>query len=108
MSLDLFLLPRAEADLDSHCAFLAKQSAEKALRFDKAAFDSFDRICEIPMIGRERKFDNPKLAGTRSWFVRGFEEFVIFYRAFDNYIEVVRVLHSAQDIDSIMREEVIG
>lgn len=108
MSLDLFLLPRAEADLDSICVFLAKQSAEKAFRFDKAAFASFDRICSMPMIGRERKFENPKLSGIRSWFVKGFEEYLIFYRPFETYVEIVRVLHSERDVDAVMREEVIN
>ncbi len=40
--------------------------------------------------------------------VKGFEKYLIFYRVFDNYIEIVRVLHSAQDIDSIMDDENIN
>jgi plasmid stabilization system protein ParE len=40
--------------------------------------------------------------------VKGFEKYLIFYRVFDNYIEIVRVLHSAQDIDSIMEDENIN
>ena len=108
MKLALFLLPRAEADIDAHCAFFAKQNVEKALRFDQAVFDSFERLCEMPLVGSERKFSNPKLWGIRLWFVKEFEKYLIFYRVFDNYIEIVRVLHSAQDIDSIMEEESIN
>ena len=61
MKLSLFLLPRAEADIDAHCAFLAQTSVEKALLFDEAVFDSFERLCEMPLIGSERKFYNRKL-----------------------------------------------
>jgi len=108
MKLALFLLPRAEADIDAHCAFFGNQSVEKALLFDQAVFNSFERLCEMPLVGSERKFFNPKLWGILLWFVKGFEKYLIFYRVFDNYIEIVRVLHSAQDIDSIMEDENIN
>lgn len=108
MKLALFLLPRAETDIDAHCTFLAKKSVEKALRFDQAAFDSFEHLCEMPLVGSERKFSNPKLWGIRLWFVKEHEKYLIFYRVFDNYIEIVRVLHSAQDVDSIMEDEDIN
>ena len=62
----------------------------------------------MPLVGNERKFSNPKLWGIRLWFVKEFEKYLIFYRVFDNYIEIVRVLHSAQDIDSIMEDEDIN
>lgn len=42
----------------------------------------------------------------RFWLVKGFEEYMIFYRVFDNYIEVIRILHSAQDIDSLLEESI--
>lgn len=54
MKLALFLLPKAEADIDSHCAFIGKTNPEKALDFDRAVFDSFDQLCETPLIGAER------------------------------------------------------
>ena len=108
MKLALFLLPRAEMDIDAHCGFFAKQSVEKALRFDKAVFDSFERLCKMPFVGTERKFSNSKLWGIRLWFVKEFEKYLIFYRVFDNYIEIIRILHSAQDIDSITEDENIN
>ncbi len=67
MKLALFLLPRAEADVDAHCAFLAQTSVEKALLFDEAVFGSFERLCEMPLVGSDRKFYNPKLWGIRLW-----------------------------------------
>lgn len=108
MKLALFLLPRAEADLDAHCAFIAQKSVEKALRFDDAAFASFERLCEMPLIGSERKFSNPALNGIRLWFVKDFEKYLIFYRVFGNYVEIIRVLHSAQEIEVIMEDEQIN
>ena len=108
MKLALFLLPQAEADIDSHCEFFAQKSVEKALAFDQAVFETFDRLCEMPLLGTERNYSNPKLFEVRMWFVKGFEKYLIFYRVFGNYIEIVRVLHSAQDTDSILEEEFIN
>jgi toxin ParE1/3/4 len=59
----------------------------------------------MPLLGVERSYLNPKLDGLRMWFVKGFEKYLIFYRSFGNYIEIVRVLHSAQDRDFILSEE---
>ena len=84
MKLALFLLPRAEADIDSHCEFFAEKSVEKALAFDQAVFETFDRLCEMPLLGTERKCSNHKLLGIRLWFVKGFEKYLIFYRVFGN------------------------
>lgn len=108
MKLALFLLPHAEKDIDSHCEFWGEKSVEKALAFDQAVFETFDRLCEMPLVGTEREFTNPKLIGIRMWFVKGFEKYLIFYQVFGNYIEIVRVLHSAQDTDSILEEESIN
>jgi toxin ParE1/3/4 len=108
MKLALFLLPQAEADIDSHCDFFAQKSAEKALEFDQAVFETFDRLCEMPLIGTERNYSNPKIFGMRLWFVKAFEKYLIFYRVFGNYIEIVRVLHSAQDTDSILEDESVN
>jgi hypothetical protein len=40
MKLALFLLPKAEEDIDSHCSFLAKTSLEMALKFVTRLTDS--------------------------------------------------------------------
>jgi len=53
MKLASFLLPHAEADIDSHCEFFAEKSVEKALKFDQAVFESIDRLCEMPLLGTE-------------------------------------------------------
>jgi toxin ParE1/3/4 len=88
--------------------FSLKKSVEKALKFDQAVFETFERLCEMPNIGAERNYENPKLFGVRLWFVKGFEKYIIFYKAFGNYIEIIRVLHSSQNNDSILEDEFIN
>ncbi|MCM2407660.1 hypothetical protein ACOWPH_25525 [Anabaena sp. PCC 7938] len=48
---------------------------------------------------------NPRLMGLRKWAVKGFEKHLIFYLQRDEYIEIVRLIHSARDISQILAEE---
>jgi plasmid stabilization system protein ParE len=59
------------------CEFFAQKSVEKALNFDHAVFETFERLCEMPNIGAERNYENSKLFGVRLWFVKGFEKYII-------------------------------
>lgn len=59
----------------------------------------------MPGIGERRESPNPRLAGLRVWRVEGFEKHLIFYRPAGDGIEIVRVLHGARDIDSILADE---
>ena len=105
MKLALFLLPKAEADIDEHVAYIAHDNIEKALEFDEAVFESFERLREMPLISSEQTYMNERLKGLRMWFVKGFENYLIFYRPLRTRIEIVRVLHSARDRDFIVSEE---
>lgn len=58
-----------------------------------------------PHIGPARAFENPELKDVRLWLVRGFDKYLIFYRATAEVVEILRVLHSARDIDNILSDE---
>jgi toxin ParE1/3/4 len=75
------------------------------LRFIEAAEKAFLRLLDLPDIGRRRQFRHPDLAGVRSWPVPGFEKHLIFYRLAPQGIQVLRVLHSARDLDAILGPE---
>jgi toxin ParE1/3/4 len=45
------------------------------------------------------------MAGLRSWAIRGFATFLVFYRPTQRGIEVIRVLHGARDLDAILEAE---
>jgi toxin ParE1/3/4 len=40
--------------------------------------------------------------------VNGFEKYLIFYRATDELVEILRLLHAARDIDSILSGQESG
>ena len=97
--------PQAEADLtDQFVYYLTTGGAELAERFLAAVEAAAERLLETPGIGVKRSFHHPSLQGLRMHPVRGFERHLVFYRERDDGIEIVRVLHGARDIPSVMDE----
>jgi toxin ParE1/3/4 len=101
----LFVQRLAEDDLAEQAGYIVGDSVDAALRFLTAAEESFTRLAAFPEIGRRRKFHHPDLTGVRSWPVPGFEKHLIFYRLTERGVEILRVLHSARDLDSILGHE---
>ncbi len=49
-----------------------------------------------------RRFDSPALSGLRMWPVPHFEHWLIFYIPTDTAVQIVRVLHGARDLPTIL------
>ena len=101
----LALKPQADRDINNQFEYIAKENLEAAIRFYEAAFSAFEVLKTNPHIGPAREFENPQLTDVRIWFVKGFDKYLIFYRATDELVEILRVLHAARDIDGILRGE---
>ena len=89
---------KALRDLDELTAYIQNDSPGAAIRFLAAAEESFKLLATSPELGQRQTFRRPELVDLRVWQVRGFENFLIFYRPLEHGIEVVRVLHAARDI----------
>jgi len=61
-----------------------------------------ERLARMPEMGGFWESSNPTLAGMRVWAIHKFQNYLIFYRAVSEGIEVVRVLHGARDIERIL------
>lgn len=100
------ILPAADRDLDDQAGYLAREAGiELALRFYDAAATSFANLAQMPGIGERWESTNPHLALLRVFRIIGFERHLVFYRPTDGGIEIVRVLHGARDLGSVLEEE---
>ncbi|MBI1389897.1 MAG: type II toxin-antitoxin system RelE/ParE family toxin [bacterium] len=95
-----FLRPAAETDLEELWNFIAKDSVNRADRFVEMIFNQFEKITINPHIGRIRR---ELQAGIRSF---PFQNHVIYYQVLSERIEIIRVLHDAQNRDIIMQTEI--
>jgi toxin ParE1/3/4 len=59
----------------------------------------------MPGLGTRWASDRPRLAELRFFPVTGFPNHLLFYRPLENGLELVRVLHGARDIASLLEAE---
>ena len=103
-SLKVLILPAADRDLRRQLAYVdANAGLDTALRFYDAALSSFDALAAMPGMGTI--IENRVAAGLRRWRVKGFEKILVFYRYDDTAVSIIRVLHGARDIESILSDE---
>lgn len=97
--------PAAESDLESQADYLAAHgNLETGIRFYSAAEETFDLLANQPEMGRATEFQGPLLAGIRMLPLKGFPKHLVFYKPFENTIEIIRVVHGARDIESLFEE----
>ncbi len=93
--------PAAQRDLIRHFAYIGENgSLAAARRFLAAARVTFEELAQMPGMGASRKLG--RFRDLRMWRVRGFENYLIFYRPAGDDIEVMRVIHAAQDYNRIL------
>ncbi len=91
--------PRALADLVEIWAFIAQDSVNHADRFAALIDRHLQALARQPHMGQSR----PELAADLRSFSVG--RYVVFYVPLPKGIEVVRVLHGARDIESILQDD---
>lgn len=101
MSHKIIKTPQAQLDLLELADFIAQDSLNAAQRFLKAAEAAFQLLAETPEMGTCCQFQDPQAAGVRVWSIRGFENYLVFYRPIEAGIDVIRVIHGARDIAAI-------
>ena len=90
----------ADRDVMHHAKYLVERNPPAARRFLQAVQKSYDRIRSAPDLGEVWGEDDAQGHSCRCWCVRGFEKYVIYFRVLPMSIEILRVLHSAQDAES--------
>lgn len=104
MTYTLRILPAADIDLDEAALYVAQDSVEQAQRLYDAADATFRLIREYQARGPQCQFDHPRLRSVRRCAIVGFRNHLVFYRVEPNIVEVIRILHGARDILSILSD----
>lgn len=105
MRRDIVIRPAALRDVEQIASYIGKRSSQSAVRLVDAFESTLQTLLDQPGMGRPRASANPAAAGLRSWRIRGFKRYLIFYRKIENGLEVFRVLHGARDIGRILNSE---
>src|SRR6201984_3510243 len=86
------ITPKADSDMDSCFAWIAKDNPAAAVRF----LDAVELTCEIlsrmPGIGSPRYAEIPLVRGVRMLAIKDFENYLLFYLEHEDCVDVIRVL----------------
>jgi toxin ParE1/3/4 len=85
--------PSADADLLEIATYIAQDKPEAALRWVQTIREKCDLLAGHPELGQERLAYG--MRGCRSFSVGNY---VIFYRAITQGIEVARIVHGSRDL----------
>ena len=85
--------PDADADLLDIVSYIAQDKPDAALRWLQTIRDKCDLLAGRPEMGQERL--GYGVSGCRSFSVGNY---VIFFRAIDQGIEVARIVHGSRDL----------
>lgn len=75
-------------------------SLDAGLRFYDAVRQTCEFLAEHPNVGTRRSARDPSLSSLRSYGVRGFRNYLIFFVALADGVYVARVRHGARDNDA--------
>jgi toxin ParE1/3/4 len=94
----------ATIDLEDHVNYIAQTDRDRAFQLFDAARQTFTALATMPGMGRVYESENDGITGLRKWAVKGFKQYLIFYRYDDETIEVLRVLNAARDLDPLLKD----
>ena len=98
---NFILSPEALQDLDAIWLYIAQDNPSAADRLVEDAYQVCQRLAEHPELGPVRHFQNDDPPGIRFIVIPRFRNCLVFYRATGTAVEILRVLHGAQDIDDL-------
>jgi toxin ParE1/3/4 len=105
---NLFIQQAAERDILRQIEWYAEKGVPAiGLRFSDAVAESLKAVIAMPLSGAPKPTSNSRLAGLRTWPVKGFDEFRIYYLVQPELLTVVRVLHDKRDTDALLRRQVV-
>lgn len=95
--------PLAWREINAQLDYLEDQAGlETAERFLDQLISSFEDLARMPRMGVLCGFRKPATRRLRRWLVKSFENWLIFYQARRDGVEIVHVMHGARDIESLL------
>ena len=92
-------------DLEDQAEYLRQHSPRTALRFLDAAEDTLRQLATMPGIGERYVTDNPSYQDLRCFPIPKFPSHIVYYKALEDGIVVIRILHGARDVNRILGQE---
>jgi toxin ParE1/3/4 len=81
--------------------FIGQDDYEAGARFIDACEQTFLELAEMPLLGSPRAFSDSELQGIRMWHVKGYADYLIFYRPTKTSLRLLHIVHGARSYRSL-------
>ena len=105
MKYQLGISPAAAADIDDAALYIAARNLSAGLRFYDAVDVTVREIAQHPRRWPLFETNVTQLQDLRRRSVKGFPNYLVFYRYDERLVLIVRVIHGARDLPKILRGE---
>jgi toxin ParE1/3/4 len=102
---EVVYLQKAQEDIDNITYYIAQDNFEASEAFFEAVETTCELLATMPDIGATRDFRSPRFSGLRMFPVKRHDNYLIFYKATEEELLIVRVLHGARDITTLFESE---
>jgi toxin ParE1/3/4 len=92
-------------DLNEIASYIWDRNPESAVRFLDGMEDAFNKLADMPTLGSRWPTANRRLKGLRTWTLRKFRRYVIFYHELSDGIAVVRVLDGSRNLRKLLEAD---
>jgi toxin ParE1/3/4 len=104
MNRQILINEEANSDLREHFNYLAQNNRDSALRFFDAARETFAALARMPGIGRKYDGGEEEISNIHKWAVKGFRQYLIFYRYDDSTLEILRIVYATRDLTALLKD----
>jgi toxin ParE1/3/4 len=102
MKLRVVVEAAAYEDIEIEIAYIASQNEGASRRFSESIWETFDLIASFPGTGAQTNFRRSELSDVKMKPVIGFHNYLIYFYLDTHELHVIRVLHGARDIASLI------
>ena len=89
----------AKWDMAEIVSYFDERSDSVAQRFEQAVEKTVQMLCAAPESGSLCLFHNPAFMSVRKITIFGYSNYILFFRRFENSLQILRVIHGARDYD---------
>jgi toxin ParE1/3/4 len=95
---------RARQDIEEITDHIAANNLNAALRVQDRIEEAFELLTRLPGAGARIELSGSGVSGLRYWPIKKYRSYLIIYRPAQDGVEIIRVIHAAQDLRRVLRQ----
>jgi toxin ParE1/3/4 len=103
MNRRILITEDANLDLHEHFSYLAQNNRDRAFDFFDATRQTFATLARMPGMGQQYESEEEDVVNIHKWTVKGFKNYLIFYRYDDETLEILRIIFATRDLTPLLK-----